>query len=206
MSDSVERRNLARAAAHLAAHRRLAVPPLALMTDDERLADPLAAACALPRGSMVVVRARDAAKRMALAQALMKLSRVRGLIVLIADDAALAASCGADGLHLPQTRLGDAMHQRARHPAWLITASAHSLAALGKAIRLPVDAVFLSPVFATKSHPGRAALTAVRANLIARAGASLPVYALGGIDARSAGLLAKSFFGIAAIGGLDVQP
>jgi thiamine monophosphate synthase len=37
--------------------------------------------------------------------------------------------------------------------------------------------------------------------LIARA-APVPVYALGGITARNAGLLAPSFSGIAAIGGL----
>jgi len=202
MSDSLERRKLARAAAHLAAHNGLAAPPLVLMTDDARLADPLTAASALPRGSMVVVRARDAARRAALAKALAKLSR--GLIILVAEDEALATSCGADGLHLPEIRLGEAAHQRARHPAWLITTSAHSLAALGKAMRLPIDAVFLSPVFITQSHPGGAALTCVRANLIARA-ARLPVYALGGVTARNAGLLARSFAGIAAIGALDVQ-
>ena len=181
------------------------MPPLVLMTDDERLANPLAAGSALPRGSMVVVRARDAARRASLADAFMRISRLRGLIIVIAEDAALAASIGADGLHLPEVRLGEAAHQRARHKAWLITGAAHSLAALGLAMRLPVDAVFFSPVFATKSHPGRAALTAIRANLIARA-ANLPVYALGGVDARNAGLLARSFVGIAAIGGLDVQP
>jgi len=204
MSDSLERRNLARAAARLAARRGLIVPPLILMTDDERLADPLAAAHALPRGSMVVVRARDATRRAALAKAIIWLSRARGLFVLIANDAALAASCGADGLHLPEACLGEAAPQRARHPAWLISASAHSLAALGKAMRLPIDAVLLSPVFATKSHPGRTALTLARANLIARA-ANVPVYALGGVTARNAGLLAGSFTGIAAIGALDVQ-
>ncbi len=204
MSDSVERRSLARAAAHLATRCWVDAPALALMTDDERLADPLAAALALPRGSMVVVRARDAIRRADLAKAIMKLSRLRSLIVLIADDAALAVSCDADGLHLPEACLGDASHQRARHPRWLISASVHSLAALGRAMRLPVDAVFLSPVFATKSHPGRAALTPVRANLIARA-ARVPVYALGGVNAHNAGRLAESFAGIAAIGALDVQ-
>jgi len=180
------------------------VPPLILMTDDERLVDPLAAAHALPRGSMVVVRARDATRRAVLAKAIIWLSRARGLFVLIANDAALAASCGADGLHLPEARMGEAAHQRARHPAWLISASAHSLAALGKAMRLPIDVALLSPVFATKSHSGRTALTPARANLIARA-ANLPVYALGGVTARNAGLLAGSFTGIAAIGALDVQ-
>ena len=63
-----------------------------------------------------------------------------------------------------------------------------------------LDAVFLSPVFPTRSHPGRGALSAVCANAIARA-LTLPVYALGGVDARNAALL-SGFVGIAAIGAL----
>jgi thiamine monophosphate synthase len=47
------------------------------------------------------------------------------------------------------------------------------------------------------------ALTAVRANMIARV-ACVPVYALGGVEPRNAGLL-SGFAGIAAIGALDVQ-
>jgi thiamine-phosphate pyrophosphorylase len=174
---------------------------LVLFTDDNRLADPLAAARALPRGSMVVVRSCDSARRAALAHAMMDVARVHALIVLVADDGALAAASGADGLHLPEARLGEATAWRARRRSFLITGSVHSLAALAKAKW--VDAVFLSPVFPTASHPGRAALTAVRANLIAR-GARLPVYALGGVDACNAGLL-SGFAGIAAIGALDVQ-
>jgi len=77
----------------------------------------------------------------------------------------------------------------------------HSLAGLAKAKW--IDVVFLSPVFPTASHPGRAALTAVRANAIARA-ARVPVYALGGVEARNAGRL-SGFAGIAAIGALDMQ-
>jgi thiamine-phosphate pyrophosphorylase len=61
-----------------------------------------------------------------------------------------------------------------------------------------VDAAFLSPVFATSSHPGAASLTPVRAAFIAAA-APVPVYALGGITARNAGLLAPAFAGLAAI-------
>jgi thiamine-phosphate pyrophosphorylase len=101
---------------------------------------------------------------------------------------------------LPESRLGEAAGWRVRR-RFLITASVHSLAGLAKA--KSVDAVFLSPVFPTASHPGRAALTAVRANAIARA-ARLPVYALGGVDACNAGRL-SSFAGIAAIGALDVH-
>jgi thiamine-phosphate pyrophosphorylase len=176
------------------------LPPLVLFTDDDRLADPLAAARALPRGSMVVVRSRDGARRAALARAMVDLARSRALIVLVAGDGALAATSGADGVHLPEARLGEAAAWHARR-RFLITASVHSLAALAKA--KSVDAVFLSPVFPTASHPGRAALTAVRANAIARL-ARVPIYALGGMEAANAGLL-SGFAGIAAIGALDVQ-
>jgi len=196
MSDSLARRKLARAAARLASHARHALPALVLFTDDERLADPLAAARALPRGSMVVVRSRDAVRRMALARAMIALARSRFLIVLVAGE----FEPGADGVHLPEARLGEAAHWRARRRSMLITGSVHSLTALGRATLL--DAAFLSPVFPTASHPGRTTLTAVRANLIAHA-TRLPLYALGGIEPRNAALL-SGFAGIAAIGALDV--
>ena len=195
MTDSLARRKLASAAARLNASHRMSglLPPLVLMTDDERLADPLAAARALPRGSMVVVRSRDGARRAELARAMQTLS---ALIVLVADDQELAA--GADGLHLPERRAGEAAHWRARHPRWIITAAAHG----PRGSDANLDALFLSPVFVTASHPERAALSAVRANAIAR-GLSTPVYALGGIDAGNARLL-NGFVGIAAIGALAV--
>lgn len=200
MTDSLARRKLASAAARLNASHRMAglLPPLVLLTDDERLADPLAAARALPRGAMVVARARDAVRRAALARALLDIARARDLIVLVADDPELAAHLGADGLHLPQSRAGEAAHWRAAHPRWILTAAAHGAFAGDPYL----DAVFLSPVFATASHPERAALSAARANAIARQSRT-PVYALGGIDARKARLL-EGFVGIAAIGGLAV--
>jgi thiamine-phosphate pyrophosphorylase len=197
MSDSLPRRRLARAALALASWS--GVPPLVLMTDDERLRDPLAAARALPRGSIVVVRARAAGRRRELAFSLKTIVRAKRLILLIAGDAALARACGAKGVHLPETRLGEAASLRARGFP-LVTASAHSFSALRRAKE--ADAVFLSPVFPTQSHPGRAALGAMRANLMARQSA-VPVYALGGISARNAALLgAGAFDGIAAIGAL----
>jgi thiamine-phosphate pyrophosphorylase len=64
-----------------------------------------------------------------------------------------------------------------------------------------LDAVFLSPVFATTSHPHAPALTPVRAAFIA-AHAPVPVYALGGVTPRNAALLAPAFSGIAAIASL----
>jgi len=167
--------------------------PLVLMTDD-RKADWVQAAHALPPGSVVVIRAREAKQRQKLARQLSGLATL-----LIADDPGLAAQVGAAGLHLPQARMREAAHWRARFPHWIITSSAHSLRALMNAHFL--DAVFLSPVFATSSHPAARALTPARAAFIA-AHAPVPVYALGGISARNAGLLAPAFSGIAAISSL----
>ena len=166
---------------------------LALFTD-ESPRDWLEAARRLPPDSIVVVRARTAKSR----AALFDLLRPLPLRLLIADDPELAQE--ADGLHLPEARAREAGHWRARHPGWIITASAHSLRALMTTSDL--DAVFLAPVFATASHPGAPPLTPVRAALIA-AQSPVPVYALGGVSARNAALLAPSFSGIAAITGLS---
>ena len=98
--------------------------------------------------------------------------------------------------------MGEVAHWRARFPLLLITISAHSMRALLRAQSLPVDAVFLSPVFATRSHPERISLTPVRANLAAKQ-MRKPLYALGGIDVRNAALL-HGFAGLAAIGALTI--
>jgi len=181
-----------------------ALPSLVLMTDDDRLPEPLAAARALPRGSMVVARSRDPRRLNELGRALLKIARRSRLAVLIAGDPLLAARLGADGFHLPEARAGEAAYWRARFSSMLITASAHSLRASLCAQLLPVDAIFLSPVFSTRSHPDRLALTPLRANFVARA-MTKPVYALGGIDAHTAQHLSPDVFaGIAAIGALAV--
>ena len=173
---------------------RLNAGLLILMTDDERLADPVAAARRLPKGSMVILRARDAKKRHALAEALR--AETNGLILLAADDPALADRL--HGLHLPEKRAREAAHWRALRPHWLITVAAHS----GRGLRIAyADAALLSPVFFTKSHPGAQVLTAARARLMAR-DSLLPVVALGGVTARNAKLL-RGFAGVAAIEALS---
>jgi thiamine-phosphate pyrophosphorylase len=142
--------------------RRGRLPSLVLMTDDERLPDPLAAAGALPRGSMVVIRARETKRRDELSRAILKLAHRKGLAVLIASDPEMAARLGADGLHLPEARMGETASWRARFPSLMITTTAHSFRALMLVRALPIDAVFLSPVFATRSHPDRMSLTPLR--------------------------------------------
>ena len=62
-------------------------------------------------------------------------------------------------------------------------AKAHDRAELVAARRRGARLVFVSPVFATASHPGASALGRVRWGLLVR-GAGVPVAALGGMTAR----------------------
>ncbi len=177
----------------------LGLPPLVLITDAARLADPLSAAARLPAGSAVLLRDYDLPAREALACELATVCRRGGLKLLIAGDAALAIRVGAAGIHLPEGRMAEARRWRHRRH-WLITAAAHSREALHRAAMTGADAAFLSPVFATRSHPERKPLGPQGFNLLA-ARAPLPVYALGGIDGGNAArLLSGRAAGIAAIG------
>jgi thiamine-phosphate pyrophosphorylase len=202
MLETLARSQLARAAAALNRAQHSDLPPLVLMTDDERLPDPLAAARTLPRGSMVVVRARQSSHRAKLARALKPIARRRNLTLMIANDPVLVDRVRAAGLHLAEANARWAADWRVRRPHWLITVSAHSLSACGRVARLGADAAFLSAVFATASHPAARNLGPARASRIARQ-APLPVYALGGITTSTAARLSGSgFAGLAAVGSL----
>jgi thiamine-phosphate pyrophosphorylase len=200
MVSALERQRLARAADALNL-RAPGLPALILMTDEKRLKDPVAAARALPMGAAIILRHTDAKARAVLAMRLKPVARAKRLFLLIAGDPDLAARIGADGLHLSELRAREAWHWRNAHPFWLITAAAHSLRALAAAGRCGADAALLAPVFPTRSHRDRASLTPSRARLMA-AQARIPVYALGGVDARNAARL-KGFAGVAAIGALS---
>lgn len=180
--------------------RRPVLPPLLLLTDEVRLPDPAAAIARLPRGAGVIFRHYGAADRRALACRLAALCKRRGLFFLVAGDAVLARQAGADGLHLPER----ALYRRPppRNPCWIVTAAAHSLPAIRRARAMEVDAVLVSPIFPTASHPGAAVLGPRRLAGWTRM-AGIPVYALGGVNAGTIRRLKGiGLAGIAAIGGL----
>jgi thiamine-phosphate pyrophosphorylase len=180
------------------------LPRLILMTDPVRLRDPLAAVARLPRGSAVVLRHYGEPDRQRLAARLAHLCRLKGLRLLIGDDPRLGHSVGASGLHLTERALRSAPRRwrRLRRPAWLVTAAAHGPMALLRAARAGADAVLLSPVFPTASHPGARTLGPIRLARWRRL-SPLPVYALGGVTAVTARrLAAMDLAGFAAIDAL----
>lgn len=132
----------------------------------------------LPRGSGLVFRHYHlpAPERRARFDALARLARSRGHRVVLSGSAAQARRWGADGAYGAPTELAPGQ-------AMLRLATAHSLRELRLARR--ADAVLLSPVFPTRSHPGGKVLGPVRFRLLA-AHAPSPVIALGGVNRRTA--------------------
>ncbi len=136
------------------------------------------------------------------ARRLRAITTARGCKLLIGADSALAVRVGADGVHLPERLAGQARRARSGRPGWIVTAAAHSPAAVRRALAGGVDAAVVSVAFPSRSPSARGAMGPLRMAALART-AGLPVYALGGInDETAARLLGAGLVGLAAIEGL----
>jgi thiamine-phosphate pyrophosphorylase len=136
----------------------------------------------LPMGSALVFRHYhlEPAARAERLRRLTRIAAMRGVVVV-------------------QAGAGYGPAQRMRSSG-LRLATAHDLREIGAAARAGAHAVLLSPVFATRSHPGAPVLGALRFNCLARL-SPLPVLALGGMNRRRMAQLRAH--GFAAIDGLS---
>ncbi|SFJ87032.1 thiamine-phosphate pyrophosphorylase [Sphingomonas sp. NFR04] len=161
------------------------IPRLWLMTDP-RLGDALWDALErLPRGSGVIFRHYQLPpfERRALFARIAKIARRRGLILLRAGAEPMRGERGTHG----------------RRGRGLATWPVHSRREAVAAIRAGADALLVSPVFPTRSHPGTPVLGPVRFGLLVR-GLNVPIIALGGMDPHKARRLkALGIHGWAAI-------
>ena len=149
------------------------IPTRWLMTD-ERLGDRLfeAIAC-VPAGGGVVLRHDSLAPtaRAELAREVAARCRQLDLRLAVAGDVELARAVGADFIHRPA---GPARGLPVTYPV-------HDAGEARSARRQGAVAVFVSPMFATASHPRRRPLSEnLAAELVRLAGA--PAIALGGMD------------------------
>ena len=164
------------------------LPKIWMMTDP-RIGDGLLAAVRkLPSGSGVVFRhyARPKEERRALFARVRRICRQRGHILLVAGEFIQ----GGDGVH------GGA----GRRHAGICTIPVHNVREIRRAIRLGADLVFLSPLYATRSHPGARPLGLSRFNSLAKLARPAKVIALGGMTrARAAMLKPHILYGWAAI-------
>lgn len=152
------------------------VPRVWLMTDP-RMGDALWPALErLPRGAGVVFRhyTLEPDARRALFARIQRVARRRGLVVLRAGDTPLHRNeAGVHGTTPPRRRPG------------LRTLPAHSRREAIAAQRAGADAIFVSPLFATRSHPGARPLGRSRFARMIR-GIDTPIIALGGMTAKRA--------------------
>lgn len=170
------------------------LPRLWFFTDPARTPDPVVIAATLPAGCAVVYRHFGAEDRRKIARALRDL---RGLVLLIGADEALAADVRADGVHLPERLAHRAGPLKRRRPRWIVTVAAHSAAALRRARE--ADAAVLSPIFPSRSASAGRALGLARASRMAAA-SPVPVIGLGGVThGRAAALLRCGFAGAAGV-------
>lgn len=163
------------------------LPRLWLMTDERQSGSLIDAVGRLPGGAGIVFRhyRLEEGERRAL------FDRVREAaptaLLLLAGPADQARSWGADGSHGPGRGSG------------LRSAPVHDQAQIRAAERAGAALLFLSPVYATRSHPGARPLGVARFAWLARRTA-LPVIALGGMDpARGRRLASFGAYGWAAI-------
>ena len=159
------------------------LPTRWLMTD-ERIGDGLWHALArLPRGGGVVFRhySLAPAERRRLFARVRRVALSRGLVLVRAGSMPLAGEAGT----------------HARRGPGLVTWPVHGVEEARRARCAGAHLVFVSPVFATRSHPGASHLGARRARSIGRV-ACAPIVALGGMnDARFRCL--SGVYGYAAI-------
>ena len=136
---------------------------------------------------LIQVRDKDNWERTRLIYVITRMARQYGAKVLVNGGPAV------DGIHFSAEQL---MTLRARPKGGpnctLMAASCHTIQELGHAMAIGLDFVVLGPVKATPSHPGAPVLGWDGFRRIAE-GASIPVYAIGGLgagdldDARLAG-------------------
>ena len=159
---------------HRQPYKKRRLPKVWLMTDP-RLGDGLLAAVRkLPTGSGVVFRQYQLAtdERLSLFQQIQRICRQRGHVLVLAG---------------PDDWRADGVHGRSRfRPTQILTMPVHSLHEIREARRLRADLMFLSPVFATRSHPGTTALGLMQFARLARMAGSEKVIALGGMTRKKA--------------------
>ena len=170
--------------------RQQSWPHIWLMTD-ERLGEELWNAIArLPANAGIVFRHYSLAptERARLARDITDMVRNRGITLVIAADVELAKAVGSELVHNPSSAT-DLPFSR----------SVHTIAESEAARSAGAALVFVSPVYATRSHPGREPLGPERAAKIAQA-AGVPAIALGGVDSGNfASLRQDGFYGWAGI-------
>ena len=103
---------------------------------------------------------------------------------ILNDNVALAAQCGADGVHLGQEDMDPAQARRILGPDAIIGVSAHNVAEAKAAVAAGADYLGCGAMFATTTKTNVTALPKETLRAI-RAAVPVPVVAIGGISKQN---------------------
>ena len=195
-AQAAARRKIRMAMRQAKARLPASLPGFFALTDPIRLHDPLALISGLPHGAGMVYRHFGALDRGEVASRLARVAAARGIFLLVGNDPELAGRIGAAGVHWSEARTHEARRWRSRFA--IMTCAAHSRQAVFAAREVGCNAALLSTVFPSDSPSASTAMGALRFRNLART-SPLPVYALGGVTAKTIGRL--NGYGAAAISG-----
>lgn len=172
-------------------HKRLRSAHLYLVCEDQP--DEFLAGALAGGVDIVQLRMKDASDEeiVSAGRSFAAAAAEHGALFMLNDRPDLVAATGADGVHVGQD---DATVDDARAivgPELLVGLSTHSPAQVDVAATAPVDYIGVGPVHETPTKPGRPAvgLELVR---YAAAHASVPFFAIGGIDPANVGAVADA--------------
>lgn len=153
----------------------------------------------VPAAVQLRIKETDAGQRRRLLAAALELPRQ--LPLLVNGTLAEALELGADGVHWPEAAIPDPAAAQPGEHAPIRGASVHSPQAAERAVAAGATYVAFGPVFPPRSKPGAGRGLEELRHIAA--GCSLPVLALGGVDAhRVASCLDAGAAGIAVVGAL----
>ena len=156
--------------------------------------DPLAVARAAIQGGADCIQLREKqmpdGKLLELARRLRELTAEAQVLLIVNDRPDVAAAAGADGVHVGQDDLPPAAVRRVL-PRGIVGLSTHDPAQLQAALDEPIDYLAVGPMFPTATKDaGRVAGPELLERALAAS--SLPVVAIGGIDADNVAELASA--------------
>jgi len=165
---------------------------------------------AIASGATIVQLRDPLAKTRALveeARALGALLRPAGIPFIVNDRVDVAIAAGADGVHLGQSDMSVADARALMGPQPILGLSITAMADLDACDLAGVDYLGVGPVFATSTKADAAPAMGLAGLAAVRAAASLPVVAIGGINAaNAAGVITAGADGIAIVSAICAAP
>ena len=144
----------------------------------------------IPNGAAILLRSYKIKGRKKIAKQLLKFFKIKKLKLLISEDIKLARDINADGVHFPTYMVKkdiinwSLINKIKIKKNLIITTAIHNSKELENAQLFDFDAGLLSPVFPSKSHPNGKSLGIRKfSKLVDKS--DLPIYALGGINAKN---------------------